>query len=313
VVVIGSGATAVTLVPEMAKTAGHVTMLQRSATYVASRPAEDKLANTLRRWLPASVAYNLVRARNVLGGMYFFNLCRTKPTQIKEFMLKPLRERFGSEYVERHFTPNYNPWDQRLCMVPDDDLFEAIDGGRASVVTDQIATFTPGGIRLISGETLEADIIVTATGLVLKVWNGIEVRVDGRQVDPANVLAYKGMMYEGVPNIATASGYTNASWTLKCDLTCEYVCRVLNHMKATGRPIATPVNDDPDIGREPWLDLASGYIQRAMDKFPKQGTRPPWRLDQNYAKDLMNLRYARLEDGVLRFTRANAPSVKQAA
>lgn len=313
VVVIGSGATAVTLVPEMAKTAGHVTMLQRSATYVASRPAEDKLANTLRRWLPASVAYNLVRARNVLGGMYFFNLCRTKPTQIKEFMLKPLRERFGSEYVERHFTPNYNPWDQRLCMVPDDDLFEAIDGGRASVVTDQIATFTPGGIRLVSGETLEADIIVTATGLVLKVWNGIEVRVDGRQVDPANVLAYKGMMYEGVPNIATASGYTNASWTLKCDLTCEYVCRVLNHMKATGRPIATPVNDDPDIGREPWLDLASGYIQRAMDKFPKQGTRPPWRLDQNYAKDLMNLRYARLEDGVLRFTRANAPSVKQAA
>jgi monooxygenase len=314
VVVIGSGATAVTLAPEMAKTAAHVTMLQRSPTYMVSRPAEDKLANTLRRWLPGMLAYNLIRARNVLGGMYFFNLCRTKPAQIRDFLLKPLRERFGEAYVERHFTPRYNPWDQRLCLVPDDDFFQAIDAGKASVVTDEISTFTEAGIQLVSGETLPADVVVTATGLVLEVWNGIEIAVDGRRIEAADTLAYKGMLYEGVPNLASSFGYTNASWTLKCDLTCEYVCRILNHMKATGRTIATPVNDDLSVGQELWLDFTSGYVQRAMAKFPKQGTKAPWRLDQNYAKDLMNLRYARLEDGVLRFTRpAAAASAKQAA
>ena len=313
VVVIGSGATAVTLVPEMAKTAAHVTMLQRSPTYVVSRPAEDKMANTLRKWLPSMLAYNIVRARNVLGGMYFFNLARKKPEQVKAGIIKMVQDELGPDYdVATHFTPTYNPWDQRLCLVPDADMFRQIKAGRASVVTDQIETFTETGIRLKSGQELTADIIVSATGLVLEVWNGIEVTVDGSRIDASRTLSYKGMMYEGVPNLASAFGYTNASWTLKCDLTCEYVCRLLNHMKKTGRRQVVPVNDDPDIEFEPWLDFSSGYVQRAMAKFPKQGTRVPWKLDQNYAKDLMNLRYARLDDGVLRFS-SPVPRPKQIA
>ena len=313
VVVIGSGATAVTLVPEMAKTAAHVTMLQRSPTYVVSRPAEDKMANTLRKWLPSMLAYNIVRARNVLGGMYFFNLARKKPEQVKAGIIKMVQDELGPDYdVATHFTPTYNPWDQRLCLVPDADMFRQIKAGRASVVTDQIETFTETGIRLKSGQELTADIIVSATGLVLEVWNGIEITVDGSRIDASRTLSYKGMMYEGVPNLASAFGYTNASWTLKCDLTCEYVCRLLNHMKKTGRRQVVPVNDDPDIEFEPWLDFSSGYVQRAMAKFPKQGTRVPWKLDQNYAKDLMNLRYARLDDGVLRFS-SPVPRPKQIA
>ena len=303
VVVIGSGATAVTLVPEMARTAAHVTMLQRSPTYVVSRPAEDKMANALRKWLPGMLAYNIVRARNVLGGMYFFNLARKKPAQVKAGILKMVQDELGPDYdVATHFTPTYNPWDQRLCLVPDADMFRQIKAGKATVVTDHIETFTDTGIRLKSGQELKADIIVTATGLVMEVWNGIEVSVDGRRIDASQTLGYKGMMYDGVPNLASAFGYTNASWTLKCDLTCEYVCRVLNHLQKTGLRQAMPVNIDPDITFEPWLDFSSGYVQRATDKFPKQGTRAPWKLDQNYAKDLMSLRYARLEDGVLRFS-----------
>ena len=303
VVVIGSGATAVTLVPEMARTAAHVTMLQRSPTYVVSRPAEDKMANALRKWLPGMLAYNIVRARNVLGGMYFFNLARKKPAQVKAGILKMVQDELGPDYdVATHFTPTYNPWDQRLCLVPDADMFRQIKAGKATVVTDHIETFTDTGIRLKSGQELKADIIVTATGLVMVVWNGIEVSVDGRRIDASQTLGYKGMMYDGVPNLASAFGYTNASWTLKCDLTCEYVCRVLNHLQKTGLRQAMPVNIDPDITFEPWLDFSSGYVQRATDKFPKQGTRAPWKLDQNYAKDLMSLRYARLEDGVLRFS-----------
>jgi cation diffusion facilitator CzcD-associated flavoprotein CzcO len=303
VVVIGSGATAVTLVPEMAKTAGHVTMLQRSPTYVVSRPAEDKVANSLRKWLPGKLAYDIVRWRNVLFGMYFFKMARQKPAVVKANILKMVRAQLGPDYdVDKHFTPTYNPWDQRLCLVPDADMFREIKAGRASVVTDHIETFTETGIRLKSGEELEADVVVSATGLVLEVWNGIEVSVDGQRVDASQTLSYKGMMYEGVPNMASAFGYTNASWTLKCDLTCEYVCRVLNHLKKTGLRQATPVNTDPTVQFEPWLDFSSGYVQRAMAKFPKQGNKAPWRLDQNYAKDLMNLRYAKLDDGVLRFT-----------
>ena len=308
VVVIGSGATAVTLVPEMARTAAHVTMLQRSPTYVVSRPAEDKMANTLRKWLPGMLAYNLIRARNVLGGMYFFNLARKRPEQVKAGIIKMVQDELGPDYdVATHFTPTYNPWDQRLCLVPDADMFKEIKAGRASVVTDHIDTFTNDGVRLKSGQELKADIIVSATGLVLEVWNGIDVSVDGRHIDAASTLSYKGMMYEGVPNLASAFGYTNASWTLKCDLTCEYVCRLLNHLKKTGARQAVPVNDDPNIEFEPWLDFSSGYVQRAMAKFPKQGTKVPWKLDQNYAKDLMSLRYSKLEDGVLRFS---SPSVK---
>ncbi|WP_430419074.1 flavin-containing monooxygenase [Phenylobacterium sp.] len=303
VVVIGSGATAVTLVPEMAKTAGHVTMLQRSPTYVVSRPAEDKMANWLRTKLPGKLAYDIVRWRNVLFGMYFFNLARKKPEAVKANIIKMVRDQLGPDYdVDRHFTPTYNPWDQRLCLVPDADMFNEIKSGRASVVTDHIESFTPTGIRLKSGQELEADVVVSATGLVLEVWNGIEVSVDGARVDASKTLAYKGMMYEGVPNLASAFGYTNASWTLKCDLTCEYVCRVLNHLKATGQRQATPVNTDPSVTFEPWLDFSSGYVQRAMARFPKQGNKVPWKLNQNYAMDLMSLRYAKLEDGVLRFS-----------
>ncbi|WP_337186668.1 NAD(P)/FAD-dependent oxidoreductase [Phenylobacterium sp.] len=318
VVVIGSGATAVTLVPEMARTAGHVTMLQRSPTYVVSRPAEDAMANWLRSKLPGKLAYDIVRWRNVLFGMYFFNLARKKPEAVKANIIKMVREQLGPEYdVERHFTPSYNPWDQRLCLVPDADMFNEIKSGRASVVTDHIETFTERGVRLKSGQELEADVVVSATGLVLEVWNGIAVSVDGQAVDPSRTLAYKGMMYEGVPNLASAFGYTNASWTLKCDLTCEYVCRLLNHMKKTGATTVVPVNDDPSVTFEPWLDFSSGYVQRAMAKFPKQGNKVPWKLNQNYALDLMSLRYSKLEDGVLRFSRAagrsSAASEKMAA
>ncbi|HEX7945127.1 MAG TPA: NAD(P)/FAD-dependent oxidoreductase [Phenylobacterium sp.] len=313
VVVIGSGATAVTLVPEMAKTAGHVTMLQRSPTYVVSRPAEDAMANRLRKWLPGKLAYDIVRWRNVLFGMWFFNMARKKPAAVKANILKMVREQLGPDYdVDRHFTPSYNPWDQRLCLVPDADMFNEIKAGRASVVTDQIETFTETGIQLKFGETLAADVIVSATGLTLEVWNGIEVVVDGRKVDASKTLSYKGMMYEGVPNLASAFGYTNASWTLKCDLTCEYVCRVLNHMKKTGKRQATALNDDPAVEFTPWLDFSSGYVQRAMAKFPKQGTKAPWKLHQNYAKDLMSLRYAKLEDGTLRFSNPVGQGAKAA-
>jgi monooxygenase len=303
VVVIGSGATAVTLVPAMAETAARVTMLQRSPTYVVSRPAEDEMANRLRKWLPAMVAYNLIRWRNVLFGMWFFRLARNKPAAVKQNIIDMVRAQLGPDYdVGRHFTPSYNPWDQRLCLVPDADLFQAIKQGRAEVVTDHVESFTEGGIRLKSGAELKADIIVTATGLNLQVMNGLSLTVDGRAVDPGQTLSYKGMMYEDVPNLASAFGYTNASWTLKCDLTCEYVCRLLNHMRRTGLRQVTPHNDDPTIERQPWLDFSSGYVRRAMEKFPKQGSKAPWRLHQNYAMDLMSLRYAKLEDGVLKFS-----------
>ena len=231
VVVIGSGATAVTLVPEMAKTASHVTMLQRSPTYVVARPAEDALANKLRRNLSAKLAYHLIRWRNVLFGMYFFQLCRRKPDRAKQLILGGVKMALGPEYdVGKHFTPRYNPWEQRLCLVPDGDLFKSIRDKRASVVTSEIDTFTKGGIKLKDGSELEADIIVTATGLDLQVLGGLEVSVDGRTVDFARTLNYKGMMYSDIPNMASAFGYTNASWTLKCDLTCEYVCRLINYM-----------------------------------------------------------------------------------
>jgi monooxygenase len=311
VVVIGSGATAVTLVPEMAKTAAHVTMLQRSPTYVVSRPAEDALANSLRKWLPAMLAYNIIRWRNVLFGMWFFRLARNKPDAVKKNIIDMVRAQLGPDYdVATHFTPRYNPWDQRLCLVPDSDLFEALKADRASVVTDHIDSFTPKGIKLKSGQTLPADIIVTATGLTLQVMNGLSISVDGRAIDPGKTLSYKGMMYEGVPNLASSFGYTNASWTLKCDLTCEYVCRLLNHMKRTGLRQATPHNADPTIGHEPWLDFSSGYVQRAMEKFPKQGTRAPWKLHQNYVLDLMGLKYAKVDDGVLAFTNPRPTNAK---
>ncbi len=304
VVVIGSGATAVTLVPAMAKTAAHVTMLQRSPTYVITRPAEDALANRMRSRLPPKLAYGVTRWKNVLLGMFFFGLSKQAPDRVKRLVLRGVKMQLGEDYdVEKHFTPSYKPWDQRICLVPDGDLFRAIRKGQASVVTDHIETFTEKGIKLRSGHELEADLIVTATGLNLVFLGDIKLTVDGRPIDLAKTMNYKGMMLSDVPNMASAFGYTNASWTLKCDLTCEYVCRLLNHMAKTGQRQCTPRKNDPSVTEEPFASFSSGYIQRAVAKFPRQGSRRPWRLYQNYALDLMSLRYSGLRDGAMEFTR----------
>jgi monooxygenase len=303
VVVIGSGATAVTLVPAMAGSAAHVTMLQRSPSYVVSLPAEDPIAALARRLLPARAAYSVVRWKNVLITMAVFQLSRRRPRAMKALIRKGLQNRLPPGYdVDTHFKPRYNPWDQRMCLVPDGDLFEAICGGRASVVTDRVDTFTETGIRLASGAELEADLIVTATGLDLLPLGGMQIAVDGREVELPKTMAYKGMMLSGVPNLAVALGYTNASWTLKCDLTCEYVCRVLEHMDEGGHRQVTPRNRDSSVAEEPFIDFSSGYVLRAIDRFPKQGSKPPWRLYQNYARDIVALRFGKLEDGVLEFS-----------
>ncbi|MGA0600193.1 flavin-containing monooxygenase [Caulobacter sp. KR2-114] len=315
VVVIGSGATAMTLVPAMSDKAAHVTMLQRSPTYVVSRPAEDAFANRLRASLPGKLAYTITRWRNVLFGMMFFRMARKDPDKVKAGILKMVRDELGPDYdVDTHFTPRYNPWDQRLCLVPDADLFASIKAGRTSVVTDHIDHFTAEGIVLKSGQTLPADVVVSATGLDLQVLSGLEVSVDGAPVNFAETFNYKGMMFSGVPNLTSTFGYTNASWTLKADLTAEYLCRMLGHMDRHGYVEARPVNDDPDMKALPWLDFSSGYVTRAMDKFPKQGDRAPWKVHQNYALDLLAFRYGRLEDGAMRFSKAGqAPAVAPAA
>lgn len=308
--VIGSGATAVTLVPAMARTAGHVTMLQRSPTYMVSRPSQDERADWLRAHLPAKVAHRVVRWRNVLWGMYIYRIAKRRPESLKQFLLNAVQEQLGPDYdVRTHFTPRYNPWDQRLCLVPDGDMFNAIKSGRVEVVTDEIDTFTEAGIRLRSGKEIPADIIVTATGLELVALGGVEITIDGRRVDPAKSLVYKGMMYSDVPNMAAAFGYTNASWTLKSDLTCEYVCRLLNRMDGKGWRQCMP-RRDPCVGEQPWVDFSSGYIRRAAGRLPKQGTRMPWKLHQNYARDLVALRFGRLEDGTMEFS---SPSPKPLA
>jgi len=299
VVVIGSGATAVTLVPEMAKQAAHVTMLQRSPTYVVSRPAEDRLANRIRALLPAKAAYGVTRWKNVLFGMLFFNLARKRPERTKQRLLGMVREHLGADYdVATHFTPRYNPWDQRLCLVPDADLFDTIKRGGASVVTDKIETFTEQGIKLSSGREIEADVVVTATGLELALMGGATFSIDGAPVRLADSLQYKGMMFSDVPNLAFTFGYTNASWTLKADLVARYVCRVLNAMRRKGVRQATPrIGSDP-IAPQPFADFSSGYIQRALEHLPQQGDRRPWRLNQNYALDVMALRFGSVTDSM---------------
>ncbi len=304
VVVIGSGATAVTLVPAMADRAAHVTMLQRSPTYVVTRPGTDKIANWLRRSLPDRTAYGLARWKNVLFGMFFYSLARKRPEIFKWMLAKGVRRQLGEDYDLKHFSPRYNPWDQRLCLVPDGDLFRSIKEGRASVVTDQIETFTETGVQLKSGEHLEADIIVTATGLVLKIMSGLQLIVDGELVELSKTMAYKGMMYSDIPNLAQAFGYTNASWTLKCDLTGEYVCRLLNHMDRHGYNQCTPRVNGAAIDDEPIIDFTSGYVQRAIHTLPRQGSKTPWRLSENYIKDLSMLRYGRVDDGTMEFRAA---------
>jgi monooxygenase len=303
VIVIGSGATAVTLVPAMAKTADHVTMLQRSPSYVISRPAQDTFANKLQRNLSPRLAYQLIRWRNLLFTTYVFGLGRRKPALVKKLFLKGVRAALGPDYdIATHFTPRYNPFDQRPCIAPDGDLFNAIREGRASVITNDIDTFTKNGIRLKDGSEIEADIIVTATGLVLQISGGVEVSVDGRAIDFSKVLVYKGMMYSDVPNLASALGYTNASWTPKCDLTSEHVCRLINYMDRHGYRQCMPHNDDPALETLPLLQFSSGYVQRAIANLPRQGLRPPWRLYENYALDIVFLSFGKVDDGVMRYS-----------
>ena len=301
VIVIGSGATAVTIVPEMAKTAAGVVMLQRSPTYMVSRPSEDAIANALRKALPAKLAYGIVRWKNVLLQLVFFKLARKRPAKVKEKLLEEVTKLLPEGYdVATHFTPRYNPWDQRLCLVPDADMFEAVARGSASIVTGEIERFTESGIRLKDGTELQADIVVTATGLKLQLASDIAFSVDGEARDLSKTLSYRGMMFSDMPNLSYSFGYTNASWTLKADLTGGYLCRLLNHLEKTGTEIALPVRE-PGLEEVPFLDFTSGYVQRARDVLPKQGSKKPWKLYQNYALDMISLKFASVADGVIRF------------
>ncbi|MEM9462584.1 MAG: NAD(P)/FAD-dependent oxidoreductase [Myxococcota bacterium] len=297
VVVIGSGATAVTLIPALAERAAHVTMLQRSPSYILSRPSQDAIALWLGRILPPRVAYRLTRWKNVTLGMLIYSLCRRAPEHLRRMLIEGVREQLPPGYdVKTHFSPRYAPWDERLCLAPNGDLFEAIRDGRASVVTDHVETFTERGILLRSGDELPADLIVTATGLQLRFLGGIDLEVDGQAVDLPDTMTYKAMMLSDVPNLALWTGYTNASWTLKADLTGEYVCRLLNYMDDHGHRRFVPRCREPDMAQTPLLDLKSGYIQRARAMMPKQGTKAPWRLRQSYLLDLLTLRYGAVND-----------------
>jgi cation diffusion facilitator CzcD-associated flavoprotein CzcO len=302
VVIIGSGATAVTLVPAMAEDAGHVTMLQRSPTYILTLPAEDAISNRLRRVLPDSVVFSLARRRNIGLQRAMYGLSRTRPAVVRG-LLRTLAERQlrGAADI-KHFTPSYDPWDQRLCVVPDGDLFKAIRSGRADIVTDRIERFTPDGIRLASGAELDADIIITATGLNVQMMGGAEVTVDGEPLVLGQAVTYKSVMLDGVPNATLVFGYTNASWTLKADLACEYTCRLLNHMRTRGYTQVVAHASDADRGTGSVLDaLDSGYVRRARGLLPRQGTSPPWKVRNDYLRDVPVLRYGPIDDGVLQF------------
>jgi cation diffusion facilitator CzcD-associated flavoprotein CzcO len=288
----------------MAADAAHVTMVQRSPTYVAAVPSRDRIADGLRRWLPQRAAYSTVRWKNILFAMFTFQLSRRRPTTMKALLRKGVTAALPEGYdVETHFTPRYNPWDQRLCLVPDADLFKAIRSGRASVVTDEIESFTERGLRLVSGLELESDIVVTATGLNLLAIGGMRLTVDGVDVDLAQTVAYKGMMLSGVPNFALAVGYTNASWTLKCDLVSTYVCRLLTYFDRNGYASCTPVAPESG-GVAPLIDLDSGYVRRSAAALPKQGATTPWRLYQNYPRDVVMMRHRSVVDRGVTFTRA---------
>jgi len=304
VVVIGSGATAVTIVPAMADRAAHVTMLQRSPSYIAVLPDQDRMADFIRAWLPARVSHRLIRGRNVLISMAFFQFCRRFPKAAGRYLRGQVAKHLPPGYpVERDFGPRYNPWDQRLCLVPDADLFKAISSGKASVVTGTIDSFTETGLRLGSGETLEAELIVTATGLTLVPCGGIQMTVDERPVELGGALVYKGTMLSEVPNLAWCVGYTNASWTLRADLASRHVCRLINFMDREGYDQVVPRADPHEVQHRPLLELSSGYIARAADELPKQGTKAPWFLRQNYLLDLFTMRVARVDDPSLAFSR----------
>ncbi len=301
VVIIGSGATAVTLVPEMAKTAEKVTMLQRSPTYVMSLPRRDKTANFLNRVLPGKLAYRLIRWKNILVSLAFYQASRRWPKKIKDYILKKAKLQLGENYDMKHFEPDYNPWDQRLCIVPSGDLFKSIKSAKAEVVTDTIDHFTEKGILLKSGKELEADIIVTATGLKVQLLGGMTLHVNGKIAEPKDIHCYKGVMFSGIPNFAVAIGYTNASWTLKCDLSCQYVTRVLNYMQKHKYAVCTPKFDSSQFGSEPLLDFDAGYIKRAAGVLPMQGSKAPWKVYQNYILDMFTLKYSKATDRFLEF------------
>jgi cation diffusion facilitator CzcD-associated flavoprotein CzcO len=304
VVVIGSGATAVTLVPALAPEAAHVTMLQRSPSYIVARPGHDALADRMRAALPEQLAHRLVRAKNVVLGTLFFQLMRRLPRRAAQVLRKRVAAQLPSSIpVDPHFVPSYDPWDQRLCLVPDADLFRALRSGKADIVTDRIERFTPDGVRLSSGRLLEADVIVTATGLKLVAFGGIALEVDGRAIEPGEQRVYKGLMFGGIPNLAWCVGYTNNSWTLRADLASQYVCRLLSYLDSRGFSCCVP---DPDAasaaGRpRPIVDLQSGYIRRAASGLPKQGVKRPWTMRQNYLLDFADMRFTRVDDGVLQF------------
>jgi len=303
VVVIGSGATAVTLVPAMAEQAAHVTMLQRSPTYIVALPSSGRGPAGIQRILPARLAHGLARWQSILFGIYFYRLTRRRPDVAKQRLLQLVRQQLGEEYdIETHFTPTYHPWDQRLCLAPDGDFFAAIRSGKASVVTDQIETFTEKGIRLQSGKEVAADIVVTATGLRMKLMSGLRLVIDDTPVNLAKTLIYKGMMYRDIPNFVSVFGYVNASWTLKCELIAQRTCRLLNYMDRHGYVQCTPRLQDQALAEEPMLGLTSGYMQRALDIMPRQGSSNPWKMHQNYLSDVLSLRWSRVNDGTLELT-----------
>lgn len=315
VVIIGSGATAITLVPSMAPDAEHVTMLQRSPTYILSVPSIDKLAAGLQKWLPSKLAYKLNRSRNILLARGLFEFSRRRPDAMRRFLLGRVKKQIGAHADMRHFTPRYNPWDERLCVVPSGDLFKAIRAGKASVETDHIDTFTPDGIRLKSGQELKADIIVTATGLQVQMLGGSEMVVDGKPIQPREHMLYKGVLMQDVPNAAMIVGYTNISWTLKVDIACQYLCRLIKHMDAKGYRTAVPRDDEGCMDQNNTIlgALSSGYVMRAAATLPRQGTQSPWQMSQNYLRDVPELRYGKIEDGKLRFDDMAKAVIRNAA
>lgn len=302
VVVIGSGATAVTLVPAMADKAAHVTMLQRTPTYILSVDEVDPVSAFLRRYLPDKMTYSITRWKNILLGMLVYQVCTRRPEWAKAFVRKGLIGFLGKDFdIDKHFTPSYEPWDQRLCMVPDGDLFKVITEGKASVVTDHIENFTESGIRLKSGEDLDADIIVTATGLKLKLFDEMIMTVDGKPVVIPEKTVYQGMMLSDVPNMAFTIGYTNASWTLKADLAAEFITRIMNYMTAHDYRQCCPRDNTGEMHNEPIMTLKSGYIERAIDSLPNEGSKAPWRMYQNYILDKITFKLASLKDGTMEF------------
>ncbi len=301
VVIIGSGATAVTLVPEMAKKAAKVTMLQRSPTYIMSLPSVDKIAEFFKKILPEKAAYSVIRWKNVFLSIFLYNASKKYPKAIKNFILKGIKKQLGDKYDLKHFDPKYNPWDQRLCLVPDGDLFKAIKKGKAEIVTDTINTFTEKGIMLNSGNELEADLIVTATGLKVQLLGGMTIHINGQLGDTSKTHAYRGVMFSDVPNFAFTVGYTNASWTLKCDLSCQFITKVLNYMDAHNYEVCVPRFDSNAFDSEPLLDFNAGYVLRALDVLPKQGSKHPWKVYQNYVKDVMALKWSGVDDPYLEY------------